>query len=211
MTELAQETKARFLIRVVDDDPGIVTGLTFLLSCIGWKSVGYSSAEEFLDSDNMQIPGCILLDIRMPGMTGIELQNELKRLRVDLPIIIVTGYADVDTAVRTLKKGAFDFLQKPVSAEKLEEVLADCIQRKIVEDTGNKEEDILKIFDSLSKREQEIFELIANGLTSKLVGERLGLSERTVQGHRLNISKKFNVHSKKELLACWNRLKKMSE
>lgn len=139
MTELAQETKARFLIRVVDDDPGIVTGLTFLLSCIGWKSVGYSSAEEFLDSDNMQIPGCILLDIRMPGMTGIELQNELKRLRVDLPIIIVTGYADVDTAVRTLKKGAFDFLQKPVSAEKLEEVLADCIQRKIVEDTGNKE------------------------------------------------------------------------
>lgn len=208
MTELAAETKARFLIRAIDDDPGIVTGLTFLLTCTGWKSVGYSSAEEFLEKDNMQIPGCILLDIRMPGMSGIELQSELKRRRIELPIIIVTGYADVDTAVRTLKKGAFDFLQKPVDAEKLEEVLSECIQRKMVEDTGNKEEDILKIYDSLSKREQEIFQLTASGLTSKLVGERLGLSERTVQGHRLNISKKLNIHSKKELLACWNSIEK---
>ena len=114
MTELAQETKARFLIRVMDDDPGILTGLTFLLGCTGWKSVGYSSAEEFLEKDNKMIPGCILLDIRMPGMTGIELQTELKKQRNELPIIIITGYADVDTAVRTLKKGAFDFLQKPV-------------------------------------------------------------------------------------------------
>ena len=197
MTELAQETKARFLIRVIDDDPGILTGLTFLLGCTGWKSVGYSSAEEFLEKDNKMIPGCILLDIRMPGMTGIELQTELKKQRNELPIIIITGYADVDTAVRTLKKGAFDFLQKPVNAEKLEEILA-----------GNKEIDVLKIFDSLSRREQEVFELIANGLTSKLVGERLGLSERTVQGHRLNISKKFNIHTKKELLACWNFIEK---
>lgn len=208
MTELAQETKARFLIRVIDDDPGILTGLTFLLACTGWKSIGYSSAEEFLEKDNKMIPGCILLDIRMPGMTGIELQTELKKQRNELPIIIITGYADVDTAVRTLKKGAFDFLQKPVNAEKLEEVLAECIQNKMVEDTGNKEIDVLKIFDSLSRREQEVFELTANGLTSKLVGERLGLSERTVQGHRLNISKKFNIHTKKELLACWNFIEK---
>ncbi len=208
MTQLTQETKTRFLVRVIDDDPGILTGLTFLLTCSGWKSVGYSSAEEFLEKDNMAVPGCILLDIRMPGMTGIELQTELKRQRNELPVIIITGHADVDTAVRTLKKGAFDFLQKPVTSDKLEEVLAECIQNKIVADTGKNEIEVLKIYDALSHREQEILELIATGLTSKLIGERLGLSERTVQGHRLNISKKFNIHSKKELLACWDFITK---
>ena len=94
--------KKRFLIRIVDDDVGVRTGLTFLLKCLGWSSVDYLSAEEFLQKDNMLIPGCILLDIRMPGMSGLALQQKLFSDGVQLPVVIITGYADVETAVRTL-------------------------------------------------------------------------------------------------------------
>lgn len=93
--------KKRFLIRIVDDDVGVRAGLTFLLKCLGWSSVDYLSAEEFLEKDNMLIPGCILLDIRMPGMSGLALQQKLFSDGVQLPVVIITGYADVETAVRT--------------------------------------------------------------------------------------------------------------
>ena len=111
--------KKRFLIRIVDDDVGVRTGLTFLLKCLGWSSVDYLSAEEFLQKDNMLIPGCILLDIRMPGMSGLALQQKLFSDGVQLPVVIITGYADVETAVRTLKRGAFDFLEKPIALSRL--------------------------------------------------------------------------------------------
>lgn len=109
--------KKRFLIRIVDDDVGVRAGLTFLLKCLGWSSVDYLSAEEFLEKDNMLIPGCILLDIRMPGMSGLALQQKLFSDGVQLPVVIITGYADVETAVRTLKRGAFDFLEGSVQSK----------------------------------------------------------------------------------------------
>lgn len=110
--------KKRFLIRIVDD-VGVRAGLTFLLKCLGWSSVDYLSAEEFLEKDNMLIPGCILLDIRMPGMSGLALQQKLFSDGVQLPVVIITGYADVETAVRTLKRGAFDFLEKQLKPKSL--------------------------------------------------------------------------------------------
>ena len=200
--------KKRFLIRIVDDDVGVRAGLTFLLKCLGWSSVDYLSAEEFLEKDNMLIPGCILLDIRMPGMSGLALQQKLFSDGVQLPVVIITGYADVETAVRTLKRGAFDFLEKPIEAEKLDAVLENCWNRWNVKNSGQSPQ---KIFHEMSEREKGIVRLLVQELTSKQIGDRLGLSERTVQGHRLNLYKKFGVHTRDELLSCLKVMEELSD
>lgn len=202
--------KKRFLIRIVDDDVGVRTGLNFLLKCLGWNSVDYLSAEEFLQKDNMLIPGCILLDIRMPGMSGLALQQKLFSDGVRLPVVIITGYADVETAVRTLKRGAFDFLEKPIEAEKLDGVLESCWNRWNMKNSGQSPQEIAATFHEMSEREKGIVRLLVQELTSKQIGDRLGLSERTVQGHRLNLYKKFGVHTRDELLSCLKVMEELS-
>lgn len=197
-----ERLKKRFLVRIVDDDAGVLTGLSFLLQCLGWKSLSYSDAQQFLENDNLHVPGCVLLDIRMPGMSGLQLQEKLFEDGVRLPVVIITGYADVETAVRTLKRGAFDFLQKPIQAEKLEEVLENCCNRRNTGFDQKTPQELASIFHELGPREKTILSLMREGCTSKQIGERLGISERTVQGHRLNLSKKFGVHGKGELLSC---------
>jgi len=194
--------KDRFLIRVVDDDQGVLTGLGFLLECLGWQHVLYNSAEEFILNDDNDVPGCILLDVRMPGMSGLALQQNLLEKGSKLPIIIITGHADVDTAVRTLKKGAQDFLMKPVNSEKLQEVLENSLNFWISQSSGLTKQELLSVYNALSEREKEILRLLGTGLNSPKIAERLNLSERTVQGHRLHILHKFRVHSKEELLSC---------
>ena len=198
--------KKRFLIRIVDDDVGVRTGLTFLLKCLGWSSVDYLSAEEFLEKDNMLLPGCILLDIRMPGMSGLALQQKLFSDGVQLPVVIITGYADVETAVRTLKRGAL-----PIEAEKLDAVLENCWNRWNVKNSGQSPQEIAAIFHEMSEREKGIVRLLVQELTSKQIGDRLGLSERTVQGHRLNLYKKFGVHTRDELLSCLKVMEELSD
>lgn len=194
--------KKDYLIRIVDDDEGLLNGMKFLLKCKGWQAVGYSSAKSFLAEDLYRMPGCLILDIRMPEMSGIELQQEMIRRGIDIPIVILTGHADVDVAVRTLKSGAMDFLQKPVKADELERVLCEVLNKTLSKSSGLSDNEIYSIWRLLSERERQIMQLTADGLTSRVAAERLGLSERTVQGHRQNLLKKFNVHSKSELLAC---------
>lgn len=107
--------KEETIIRIVDDDADIRDALSFMLECKGWQVRAYSSAREFLTQDSPSIPGCLLLDIRMPDMSGVQLQTLMKKQRMHLPIIFITGHADVDTAVATLKAGALDFLQNPLT------------------------------------------------------------------------------------------------
>ncbi len=203
--------KQNYLIRIVDDDAGVLKGLSFLLACTGWKSVAYTTPLEFLEKDDLSVPGCILLDIRMPGMSGIELQVELNKKGATLPIVIVTGHADVETAVRTMKLGAIDFLVKPVEAEALQKVLEQAVDHSVVNNSGLSKEELKQVYQTLSPREQQILKLVGQGLTSKIIGERLGLSERTIQGHRLNLSKKFKIHSPQELKSCLNVLKSLQK
>ena len=141
------------LIRVVDDDRDFLEGLCFLLDAKGWKTVGYRSAQSFLTSDAPSIPGCLILDIRMPGMSGIELQAEMKRREIDLPIIILTGHADIDSAVKTLKMGAVDFLQKPVTPELLFESVEEAVKLSLVHRLGG----LLSVLRQLSDAERQEF------------------------------------------------------
>lgn len=199
-TLLTDEEKAKVLIRIVDDDEEVREALTFLLACRGWGTIAYESAEAFLREYCSMPPGCILLDIRMPGMTGVELQQRLCTMTGSLPIIFVTGHGDVATAVKTVKAGAFDFLEKPVDGAVLEETIERAVRVSLAESEGLLAPDAAKaVYAEMSPREREVLALLAESLSNREMAARLGLSERTVEGHRNNAYRKLRVHNAAQL------------
>lgn len=200
--KVAAEEKAGALIRIVDDEDDVREALAMMLRIEGWDAKTYPNARAFLVEDDPSRPGCLVLDVRMPAMTGLELQREMAERGIALPIIFLTGYADIDVAVSSLKEGAVDFLIKPVDDEKLLESIASAVhrdrQRRVGIEGGARVREALR---SLSARERDILEMFMAGATDAQVAERLALSERTVQGHRAKIYRKFSIHTAKELQA----------
>ena len=195
------------LIRVVDDDRDFLEGLCFLLDAKGWKTVGYRSAQSFLTSDAPSIPGCLILDIRMPGMSGIELQAEMKRREIDLPIIILTGHADIDSAVKTLKMGAVDFLQNPVTPELLFESVEEAVKLSLVHRLGGLDHKALRqVLSGFSVREKQLTMMLGQGLVNSAIAERLNLTLKTVQNYRNTIYRKLRVHNTEGLLSVLRQL-----
>lgn len=188
--------KQKSPIRIVDDDADVREALSFLLECEGWQVAVYDSAMKFLINDGPSIPGCLLLDIRMPELTGIELQRLMGERGIGVPIIFITGHADVDTAVDVLRKGAVDFLQKPVNEERLRSSIFEACMLSInrdgrLWDRGR----VLQALQEMSPRESQITDLLRAGLTNAEIAERLGLSPRSVQGHRNKVYQKLRVHN----------------
>ncbi len=200
--KIAAEEKSGALIRIVDDEDDVREALAMMLRIEGWDAKTYPSARAFLVEDDPSRPGCLVLDVRMPAMTGLELQRKMAERGIALPIIFLTGYADIDVAVSSLKEGAVDFLIKPVDDEKLLESIASAVhrdrQRRVGIEGGARVREALR---SLSARERDILEMFMAGATDAQVAERLALSERTVQGHRAKIYRKFSIHTAKELQA----------
>lgn len=197
---MTETTSRKSLIRVVDDDFGQRMSLEMMLLSEGWDARTYESAADFLRHDDPARPGCLILDVRMPEVSGIELQQNLKARRYPLPIIFLTGHGDIDMAVHVLKEGAKDFLQKPVESQKLLNAISVVVQ----EDLDHRNlpictEDWTTLFDQLTAREQQIILLAAMGLLNREISERLGISERTVQAHRLSAYKKLKVHNVADL------------
>jgi FixJ family two-component response regulator len=202
---ISDRDKKRVLIRIVDDDEEIRTGLSFLLSTDGWRALAYKSAEAFLKDPQAGVPGCLILDIRMPGMSGIELQRVMKERGINLPIIIVTGHADVDTAVQTMKMGALDFLQKPVKSEALIASIEEAASISLEQMRGRlPAEDVRKTVAEFTPQERDIAKLLFEELSNRAIAERLSLSERTVQAHRNTLYHKLRVHSLGQYLEVMN-------
>ena len=190
------DLKAHSLIRIVDDDADVRDALSFMLECEEWRTVTYPDAKSFLVADRPSEPGCLLLDIRMPGLTGIELQRLMAEQKIAIPIIFITGHADVDTAVDALRRGAVDFLQKPVDEARLLESIREACELSASSDEGRwSAEQVTAALDAMSPRERQITELLRAGLSNAEIAERLGLSRRSVQGHRYNIYKRLCVHN----------------
>lgn len=188
------------LVRIVDDDPDQLASLEIMLSAEGWDVACYERASDFFAEDTPSRPGCLILDVRMPEISGLEMQEELNRREYPLPILFLTGHGDVDMAVHTLKKGAKDFLLKPVDAPRLLTSVAtivqeDCDQRAMLLDSAAWK----RKFRELTEREQEIVRYVASGLLNRQIAERLGISERTVHAHRLSAYRKLNVHNVADL------------
>jgi FixJ family two-component response regulator len=189
------------IIHVVDDDPSFRTAVTRLLRAAKYEVRGYASASEFLDSDQCAAPGCILLDLRMPGVSGLDLQQSLARMEERLPIIFLTGHGDIPASVRAMKAGAVDFLTKPVRREALLLAVQNALAvdakgraaRAILLELHNRDE-------TLTPREREVLAHVLGGKLNKQIASDLGTAERTIKAHRASIMEKLGVQSVAELV-----------
>lgn len=179
---------------VVDDDQEVRTGLQQLLTAIGLPVKTFSSAQSFLDAIDKSRPGCVVTDIRMPGMTGIELQKELRERNVRLPVIVITAYGDVSFAVEALHGGAIDFLQKPYRPQHMISRIREAIARDQARRLLERELKRMRIqLASLTQRETEVMERLVEGKTTKEIARDLGIGLSTVDYHRGNVLAKLDV------------------
>jgi FixJ family two-component response regulator len=185
---------------VVDDDPGVRRSICALARSSGFLAEGFASSEEFLCHHSLERRGCLVLDLQLEGAGGLELQDELRRRGAHLPIIVMTGHGSVTTAVRALKGGAVDFLEKPVPASCLLETIREAVEidrRQYEADVASRE--IAERVASLTPRERQVMERISTGQTSAAIAREFGLSVRTVEVHRQHMLHKMGVHSAAEL------------
>lgn len=186
------------LIRVVDDDPSVRDGLSYMLRMEGFEVRTFTCADDFLRGDMPSRPGAVILDVRMPGLSGTQLQEELIARGYPHPIIFLSGHGDIGMAVSAVKKGAVDFLQKPVNAEELIKVLRESLAKD--SEAHLYDEKAEKLADSLTRRERQVISLLLDNLTNALIAERLGISVRTVENHREAAYRKLGVNSMDALL-----------
>ncbi len=188
------------LVRLIDDDEMVLRSESFLLRMDGWQTVQYLSSEDFLKQDDFQRPGCLVLDIRMPGLNGVELQALMKERKIDLPIIFLTGHGDIDMAVSALKKGAIDFLVKPAEDERLQEAVKSAVNKNILSrERSFSLERKNNYYNLLTEREKTIAPLVANGTANKVIAIDLGISENSVKKYRSSILEKLQVRTIVEL------------
>jgi FixJ family two-component response regulator len=191
-------------IYIVDDDASMRQAVTLLLRTVGYNVVAFTRPAEFLSKFDPNVHGCLVLDIRMPEMSGLETQQQLNRSGAMLPVIFISGHADIPMAVQAMKDGAFDFLTKPFRDQEL----LDRIHTALEQDARNRAElekhtDLRRSCESLTPREKEVLELIVDGKANKVVAIDLGLSERTVEIHRGNVMAKMGARSVAHLVRMY--------
>jgi two-component system, LuxR family, response regulator FixJ len=189
------------IVHVVDDDDAVRHSLRLLLKSAGLTAEAAGSAQEFLAAYDPAQPGCLVLDVRMPGMSGLEMQHELNMRGAMLPVIFITGHGDIPMAVEAMQHGAFDFLQKPFR----DSDLLERVQRALEKDAQNRSrlrqtDRIRERLTSLSPREREVLELVTQGKANKMVAGDLGVSQRTVEIHRAHVMQKMEAGSLAELV-----------
>jgi two-component system, LuxR family, response regulator FixJ len=186
---------------VVDDDSGVRSSIRILLKSVGIHTTVFASAREFLAAFDPTQHGCMVLDIRMPGMSGMELQLELNRLGAIIPVVFITGHGDVPMAVEAMQQGAFDFLQKPFRDQDLIHRIQRALERDAEQRAVLQQKDAIKSrLDSLTPREREVLDLLADGKQNKVMAAELGLSQRTVEIHRSNVMDKMQAKSVAQLV-----------
>ncbi|MBU6212700.1 MAG: response regulator [Gammaproteobacteria bacterium] len=188
-------------VYVVDDDDAVRSSLRLLLKSVGLPTVAHASAQEFLATWDGEQPGCLVLDVRMPGISGIELQTELNQRGAIIPVIFISGHGDIPMAVEAIQHGAFDFLQKPFRDQEL----IDRVQRALTSDAEHRQllqqrETLRHRFDSLTPREQEVLQLVTQGKANKVMAGDLGVSQRTVEIHRARVMEKMGAQSLAQLV-----------
>ena len=196
-------------IFLVDDDAAICCALSGFLELSGYSVMSFPSAESFLEETDAMVEGVMLLDLRMTGMSGMELQSELRKRGIDLPIIFITGHGDVQISVKAIKAGAIDFLEKPFSNE----ALLASISEAFLQFNGQKQyrdsiAEMKRRYACLTKREREVMKHVVTGLSSRQLAMRLGISDRTIEVHRCRVMKKMGAESLPDLVQKYDMFQK---
>ncbi len=189
------------VVYLVDDDPDILDALTVWIQSAGLKSAGFASAPAFLNGYSPDRPGCLILDVRMPLMNGLELQEELSRRNMRIPIIFISGNAEIPDSAKAFRAGAVDFLEKPFDPQLLIERIHEALNKAIGDRKQQLEKNkIQRCFDSLTTREKQVMQLVVQNYSNKEAAKQLGISHRTVEAHRAHIMEKMQVASIADLV-----------
>jgi FixJ family two-component response regulator len=189
------------VVHIVDDDPGVRAGLSSLVRSVGYTARLYGSAGEFLESELPPLPSCLLLDVRLPGTNGLDLQASLRQRGIEFPVILMTGYGDVQMSVRGMKAGALDFLTKPLRHQDVLDAVALAVARDRERRIATQKIDAIRArIRVLTPRERQVMDFVASGQMNKQIAAALGLSQITVKMHRGSLMKKMGVRSVAELV-----------
>jgi len=201
-------SQATPIVFVVDDDISVRESLELLICCAGWRSETFASAQEFLDRPRALVPSCLVLDVSLPGLNGLDLQKRVAAERNDMPIIFITGHGDVPMTVQAMKAGAIEFLTKPFSDEVLLSAIQQAHERSRVALGRDAEMRLLRdCYTSLTHRERQVMALVISGLLNKQIGGELGISEITVKAHRGKVMQKMKADSLADLVNIAARLR----
>jgi RNA polymerase sigma factor (sigma-70 family) len=200
------------VVFVVDDDPSVRSSLKFLLSSVGLQVESFESAETFLQRKPSDAPSCLVLDVRLRGLSGLDFQRELAAKNIRIPIVFVTGHGDIPMSVRAMKAGAIEFLTKPYR----DQDLLDAVRVALERDRARREQekdltDLQQRFDSLTPREQEVISMVVSGMLNKQIAGELGTAENTVKVHRSRAMEKMNAQSFADLVRMIEKLKGSAE
>jgi FixJ family two-component response regulator len=201
-------SQATPIVFVVDDDVSVRESLELLIRCEGWDPETYASAQEFLTRPRAAVPSCLVLDVSLPGLNGLDLQRHVAADRPDMPIIFITGFGDVPTTVRAMKAGAVEFLTKPFSDDALLKAIRQSLERSRVALCRELEVHALRdCYESLTARERQVMVLVVSGRLNKQVGNELGISEVTVKAHRGRVMQKMKADSLADLVKIAAKLR----
>jgi FixJ family two-component response regulator len=195
------------IVFVVDDDPSVREALESLIVQAGWRAQVFESAQDFLSFPRAVVPSCLVLDVTLPGLNGLELQSLIAGDRIDMPIIFITGHADVPMTVKAMKAGAVEFLTKPVAEDVLINAIGSAIARsRITLDQESESHALRSLYAKLTPRERDVMTLVVRGLLNKQVGGELGMAEITVKAHRGQVMRKMRAASFADLVNMGARL-----
>ena len=200
-------THERPTVFVVDDDPSIRNALKNLFQSVGLEVEAFGAAQDYLASRRWDSPGCLVLDVRLPGNSGLDLQRELAKSKIEVPIVFITGHGDIPMSVRAMKAGAVEFLTKPFRDQDLLDAVQQAIERDRVARMHHAElAELRERYESLSSREQEVMAFVSQGLLNKQIANELGTSEGTVKLHRTHVMQKMSAESLADLIRAAERL-----
>ena len=198
---MGQPREPEVVIAIVDDDPSVRRGLQRLVRSAGWKAEAFASAQEFLARSRAKSPNCVLLDLQLPGLSGLDLQKRMAEVGLEIPIVFLTGHGNIPASVQAMKAGAVQFLTKPVDSQELLQAIEEAVQRDRRERKQHVEMSELRgRYESLTAREQEVMQQVISGMLNKQIAAELNITEDTVKFHRGHIMRKMRADSLADLV-----------